>query len=343
LADVPSAAKRFMHSLTGRVKEIRQMVPQLLAITCSALIGQMPSGSGAIEGTVYVVSDGRQPGAGVEVALRVALNGQFVPLAETTADAQGKFSFAPLPLGQEYIYLPGANRDGIHYPGQRIQLSVQQPRASVTLEVRDAVEEPCPLVARRHEIVIRPQPGSLSVSEKILIDNPTSKCYVGRPAHDGAEPVTLELSIPPDFEQTTFQREFFGRRFSLVDGKLVTSLPWQPGARELEFTYVLRNDRKHLVWERPMDLPSSQVVVSVQSDEPDAVFCSLGSTPVRREGEVLYESDGTTLPPGHVIRVELGHLPATFITYGRWLTPLVLLTLIGGAAVVNARRRRRAG
>ena len=89
----------------------------------------------------------------------------------------------------------------------------------------------------------------VTVTESMSIDNPSSLCYVGKSPVSGAEPVTLQLAIPADFERTTFHKEFFGRQFSIVDGKLVTGVPWPPGRRELAFTYVLACDEGGYVWQ----------------------------------------------------------------------------------------------
>ena len=181
-------------------------------------------------------SDGKMPVGRAEVVLRVKLHGQFVPVEKTNADAQGKFLFQHLPVGDDCQYRPGANQDGVHYPGPPIKLTSRLPHADVTLTVCSSVTHPNPLVIRQYEVIVRPEPGALNVTETILVDNPSSTCYVGRPDHEGAEPVTLQLAIPSDFERTTFHKEFFGRRFSLVDGRLVTGIPWTPGRRELKFT-----------------------------------------------------------------------------------------------------------
>lgn len=318
------------------------MIPKLLLVICWVAAGQTGGNDGRISGIVVNVSDARTPAGGAEVVLRIRLQGEFVPVAQTTADAQGRFLFKDLLVGSGYEYLPGANRQEVHYPGPRIRLTPQRPSAEVELVVHDAVTHPSPLVIRRHEIVVRPESGVLHVSESILVENPSSKSYVGRPTGDGAEPVTLELAVPSDFERLTFHKEFFGRRFSMVGGKLVTTIPWTPGQRELKFDYVLRNARKHRVWQRPLDLPCSSLSIAVQTNRPDQVRCNLPPGPVEHNAElsmVRFASAERTLPAGHVIRLELGELPVPWTVYGRWLALGVLAVLIAGASVVTFRRR----
>jgi hypothetical protein len=344
------------------------MIPKLLLVICSVVGAEAPRPAmggvrayhtppsragasemsprwegGQIRGIVVNASDGNRAAGGAEVVLRVKRYGQFLPAAQTTADPRGRFVFGDLLLGEQYEYLPGANHQGVHYPGPRIKLTAERPHAEVELAVRDSVTQPSPLVIRRHEIILQPEPGALRVTESMLVVNPSSKSYVGRPAHEGRQPVTLRLAVPSDFQRLTFHQEFFGRRFSMVDGKLVTSIPWTPGGRELKFTYVLRNSAAHRVWERPLDLPCSRVCVCVRTTRPQQVRSNLPPGPIQRSGElstVRFESDERTLPAGHVIRIELGELPVPWTVYGRWLALLVLVTLIAGASLVMIGRRR---
>lgn len=321
------------------------IVWELLIAASLVVAGDPCADVGVIGGIVLDASDRQSPLGGVEVVLRVDFQGQFVPVEQTTTDAQGRFCFEQLPVGGNYLYLPGANRAGVHYPGRRIRLTAEQPRADATLTVCEAIAEPNPLVVRRHEVDIRPEPGALKVTETLLVDNPTSKCYVGRADRSDGQPVTLGLSIPSDFERTTFDKEFFGREFSLVDGKLVTRIPWTPGKRELTFTYVLPIAGQQRVWQRPLDLPTSHVRVRVHTPKPEEIDCSLNAAEVRRVGEqseATFESNGSVLPAGNVIRVALGHLPIPWMFYGRWAALGVLVAMIGTAVAISTGRKNRA-
>jgi len=319
----------------------------ILLTSCLALPGQVPQSNGSIEGVVINATSGKTPAGGAEVMLRMRVDGQFVPVAQTTADENGKFRFKELYVGREWIYMPGANRHEIHYPGERIELTRANPNARIELEVCDSVSTPNPLVIRKHEIEIRPESGAVRVTETILVDNPSKTCFVGKAGHEGSEPVTLQLSIPSNFERTTFYKEFFGRRFSLVDGKLVTSIPWTPGKREVKFTYLLANSEKTFQWQRPVDLPCDDVRIVVHAERPDEVACSLERDSMQPDEAVENElvavtflSDGDRLPPGKVLEVQLGHLPLSMMAYGRWAALAILLGAIGATGIATVRRRR---
>ncbi len=315
------------------------MLLTLLLLAGSVSGANPPRPEGVIEGVV-VRAAGHTPVAGAEVVLRAKVNGQLLPVAETAADRQGRFRFRRLPADGGQVYLPGANRDGVHYPGPSVRLSPLRPRAEVTLAVYDAVAFPNPLVVRRHTITLRPEPGVLRVTESILIDNPGAACYVGQAAGENVEPVTLQLAIPAGFAQITFASEFFGRRFSLTDGKLVTGVPWPPGQRELTFSYVLANAQRHYVWRRPLDLPSTKVRAVVRGNQPERPRPGPNGAPQKEDGEIAFDSGQHVLSAGYVLCVELEHMPVTLMTYAPWAATAVLAGLLLATCLPAIRRRR---
>ncbi len=297
------------------------------------LLGHLPPDVGSIRGVVVNGSKDMIRLGGAQVVLRVQLDGQFVVAAEAVANDSGEFTFDNIPTDSEYIYLPGANHEGIHYPGSRIQLSRQAPTAQITLTVYETVSEPCPLVVLRHDIAVQPEANALRVTESLLIDNPTSFTYVGQPAPGSSRATTLRLSIPADFRRTTFHKEFYGRQFTLIDGHLVTDVPWTPGQREVAFTYVLPNENRCRIWERPTDLPCDHLRIDVHTQNPDQVQCNLSRTSDAPPGSVTFESIDHTLPAGYLIRLQLQKLPMSFAVYGRWLALAALAVLVIATAL----------
>jgi len=287
--------------------------------------------AGTILGTVVNTSTGTPVPCQVAVVVQVQVKGQFVPFRDVISDKQGRFRFERLPAGDGVVYQAGATRHGIFYPGPRIRLTDLQPIARTQLSVCDAVDGPNPLVLKKMDVTIRPETGLLKVTESLLLENPSHTCYVGQAAHDGADPITLELSVPPDFERTTFDQEFFGRRFAMINNKLVTSVPWPPGQRELRYTYVLRNTQEVSRWTRPLDLPCSAVTIRVEGKSANEVRCKLLRQTTADGNTVVFESAGQGLPLGQILQVDLGRLPLPWMTYGKWIAVAILLVLIMGA------------
>jgi hypothetical protein len=310
-------------------------------MTCVAAAGAAPQPHGSIGGVVLNATRGNAPVPHADVVLRLRAAGQLALFRETKSDAEGRFFFAHLPVGGDFHYLPGANRDGVHYPGPALRLTAEHPHAIVELAVSDAVTDPCPLIIRRQRISLYPEPGALRVDESLVIDNPSTSCYVGAAGPGNAPPVTLRLAIPADFSRVTFGDDFFGPRFSLLDGKLVTSIPWTPGRRQLKFSYVLRNDQRVRVWERSLDLPCEDLRVEVHAENPEQIVCNLPKSLAKAEGLAAFQSAAATLPAGEPIRVQLGRLPVPWTDYARWLSPLVLLGLVAVAGYFMLRRPKR--
>ena len=302
--------------------------------------GQVGAMDGVIRGVVVNASDEGNPCGQTDVVLRVQVHGQFVSVEETVTDSQGNFAFTDLPLDSNVIYLPGANRHEIHYPGPRIRLDAARPTADVTLAVRDAVATPCPLIVKQHEIVLHTEPGALHVTEAMLIDNPTLETYVGLAEGEVSQPTTLRLGIPAGFERITFEKELFGRQFAVVNNTLTTGIPWMPGRRWLRFTYTLRSEDAHRDWERTIDLPCQDMLLRVQHDKLDEVRCSLGEGMIR-DGECVFQSNGATLAAGDTLQVEFGALPVPWFRRARWIALGLLVALIAIAAIVSGRRRPR--
>jgi hypothetical protein len=312
----------------------------LSLIIGALLLAQPQSDAGSIGGLVVNSFRDNSTEGSAEVVLRVELDGEFVVVEQTTADRDGRFRFEGLPLDQGLVYLPGANRDGVHYPGPRIRLSKDRPNADVVLRVQETIAEPNPLVIRDWELLLVIEPGVLRVTENLVIENPEPRTYVGRTPEGGAEPVTLQLGISPDFERVTFDKEYFGRQFALIGEKLATDLPWTPGRHQLGFTYVLRNDGRRRIWTRPLDLPCQHVRLTVHTSDADAVSCNLGASPSRAEGTLTFDSNERELQPGFVIQVELSRLPVSVMIYARWIILAALALMIAGTLVLLKRRGR---
>ncbi len=127
----------------------------------------------------------------------------------------------------------------------------------------------------------------------------------------------------------------------MANNKLVTSVPWPPGERELRYTYVLRNTQEAARWKRPLDLPCSNVTVRVEGKSPSEVRCETLRQTTAGEKSVVFASAGQGLPAGQVLQVELGRLPLPWMTYGKWVAVAIMLGLIAAAGWLHFRRGGR--
>jgi hypothetical protein len=305
------------------------MTTATLLLAALIVPGAVPDLHGEITGRVVDGAAAHRPLAGFQVVLCVEVEGQPVPVETTISAADGRFRFAELPVGDDFVYLPGANRNAVHYPGPRLRLDAQNPRAQVELIAYDTVAAPCPLMVREHRVQVRTANGCLQVSESLVVVNPGNRTYIGE-SLGGMPPATLRLSIPDDFEKVTFQKEFFGRQFMVLDGRLLTSLPWPPGERTLEFTYLLPVEQSHRLLRRRLDLPTSLLTVTID-DQTRCHACNLPPQTSQPPGEKSFVSRGQTLAAGYVLELELGELPVPIMAYAKWVALLVLGGLIAAS------------
>jgi hypothetical protein len=315
------------------------MLVFLLSLTIGiATSERLPEPAGTIQGVVVNGTQGNQPLEDVAVILRAGADGELVPVAETKTDRYGKFLFEQVPLEPTLVYLPGANCDGVHYPGQRVRLDPSNRIEQVTIVAFDAVTAPCPLIARRHDIEVTVEDQALKISEELLISNPTRATYVGQSMGSGP-PVTFWLSIPKNFDRVTFDQEFFGRRFLVVDHRPVTDIPWLPGERKLRFSYHVPLAESAGHFHRPLDLPSSNVRVRVHGANQQQVSCNLPRSDAT-DGQLVFAAAGEQLARGFAIDLQIASLPFPWIQYGRWGS-VIALAVLAGATVAIPRLRRR--
>jgi hypothetical protein len=315
------------------------MIGWIAVAVCCAISAASDGAQGVIGGTIVNGSQGRSPVAGVKVVLRAEVEGSLIPIAETTSDDLGRFEFAQLDGARDLVCLPGANYQGIHYPGRRVSGIGLRPIAAQTIAVYETVAEPSPLIVARHEMDVRSEVGVLVVSETMIVDNRSLKTYVGSETTDGQTAATLRLSIPPEFEKVTFAKEFFGRQFQLNGETVETHIPWTPGQRELKFTYRLPVEHRDWLFSRPLDLPTEHFQLRISGDQIDEVSCNLALTRTTTENTVVFTS-AAALPPGHIIEVRFGDLPVDWAAYARWVA-LASLALLVLATYLYTRLSRR--
>lgn len=315
------------------------MLAFLLLLTMGITAAESPpEPGGTIQGVVVNGTQNNEPLEGVEVLLRAGTHGELTPVAETKTDRYGKFLFSQVPPDPTLEYLPGANRDGVHYPGQRVHLDASNRIANGKIVVYDAVASPSPLVASQHDIDIVVEQRALKVTEQLRIANPTRVTYVGQSMGYGP-PVTLQLSIPQNFDRVTFDKEFYGRRFFVVEHRPVTEIPWLPGKYELKYSYHVPLADSAGQFRRLLDLPSTDVRIRLLGADARRVSCNLPRSQESGE-QVTFASVGEQLPQGFTIEMQLKSLPVPWMKYARWSSVVLLVVLAGATVTIHLLRRR---
>jgi hypothetical protein len=297
---------------------------------------QQTENGGSIVGVVLNGSNNWKPIAGAEVVLRAGVDGLLDTVASTKTDLYGKYRFSSLPLDRDIVYLPGVNREGIHYPGHRVQLNERNWIEHVQVLAYDATSA-SPLALQRHDIDIDVEDGVLCVNETLWVVNQSRVTFVGPLNHEGG-PTTLRLAVPKSFDRVTFEREHYGRRFRVVDGGLATDMPWPPGSYKLAFKYRLPLGEIRGTLRRSLDLACAQVNVRIKEQHADRVVCNLPAS--SQQGDAVRFSNPTgVLASGFVVEVTISGLPLSWAFYSR-TGALAAVGILIVATLLRSRRRK---
>ena len=68
--------------------------------------------------------------------------------------------------------------------------------------------------------------------------------------------------------------------------------------------------------------------VSIRVDQPGQVACNLNRASRQEDGEIAFESGERPLSAGYALRVELGNMPVSAMTYAPWAALAILTGLI---------------
>jgi hypothetical protein len=310
------------------------LILPLLAFDLSAA---PPERLGTLEGVVVNGSRGDEPVGGAEILLRAGRDNHLEEVDRGKADSAGKFIFR-VPCDLRLGYLVGADRDGVNYPGERVRVDERYPHQQVLVRVFDALESPSPLTAARHDIELLIDQELMTISETLVVQNDSKKSYVGERVGSNP-PVTLRLRIPPNFDRVTFAKEFYGRRFRIVDHELVTDIPWPPGVRELRFSYRIPLEGSAGRFHRAVDMPCTEFTVRVRGTNLDRLSCNL---PLKHKAgnEAVFASAGGQLRTGDTVELQIGKLQPPWSFYARWAAVGMLSVLILLSAA-NSRLHRR--
>lgn len=322
------------------------MIVPILVLSCAGLSpGVEPHQNAIIQGVVVNGSKSARPVAGAEVVLLAGKDNQFARVANATSDANGFFVFdlGRLLLSSDLTYQPGANWNGVHYPGSRFRLNPHEMSPTVRLVVYDTIAVPSPLVAEVHEINVRVSPGVINVTEIIVVDNPSTATYVGGAATNESmtAPTTLSMAIPDGVSHITFNREFDAQNFQLVEGRLVTNAPWPPGKRQLAFIYQLPLENKELMFKRALDLPCNHARVTVSGEGIQEITCNLTRVTSSDVVPIIFDSAGQ-LAAGSLLQLQLHDASISWIVFARW-GAIILLGVLLAATIIRLALRSKPG
>ena len=203
---------------------------------------------GEIRGQVqHGTADGIVP-AGTRIQLRYGSPTAGFTVAETTIDADLRFSLPDIPLRQDYSYVLGAVYDGRLFSKRLPQLSSREVPPAQTLTIYDVTTNPLVVDVARIDLFIEAvawedRGAGLYVSQLVRFRNSSDRIYTsGRAFDDGREAVLL-LQFPRGAHALS---DDHGGRYVLIENmdnlpnSVIDTQPVTPGAEhQIALEYFL--------------------------------------------------------------------------------------------------------
>ncbi|MBN1642651.1 MAG: carboxypeptidase regulatory-like domain-containing protein [Anaerolineae bacterium] len=218
-----------------------RIAPSLLAIAllCATLAPPAwADGAGAISGAVRNGTSGGGAPAGLGVTLRVFRGMEEQPPRTAVTDAEGRFRFEGLDVGDDWIYLAWVTYADVVYASGPLSLAAEEPVQQIVLSVYETTTDArIARVGRAHVFVTAAADG-LAVTELYVFENATDRTYVGVDELDGRR-WTARFELPAASRDLVLDDGALGARFLSIEGGFVDTEPHWPGSTQVLYSYVV--------------------------------------------------------------------------------------------------------
>ena len=235
----------------------------LVAVSLFMLITARVAGAATpIAGTV-TDSTRNSPAAGATVQLLRPNGGDkaWTLVKSARADAAGHFDFGAPPLAADDLLLARVAWQGYDYEvpaydgaGRLKQFdpNLKINPAQLAVQVFDSTTDAPPLTAIVHHIAIETKDRDLKCTERIVLENPTRRTYIG-----GADHVTAQFDIPPGAHDVALDPEIKNATLTQQGNTVSIAMPITPVAynnrNAIIFNYVMSWPLS-VPWNRAIDL-----------------------------------------------------------------------------------------
>ena len=216
-----------------------------------------------VSGVVFEETN-NHPAPNAVVELLRARDGQSSPIAKTRADAIGRFSFAPQNVAAREILVVRTNWTGYTYVAPAFdstgelakQTNVKIDPAKVRLSVYQTTTEIVPISFMAHHLAIESKASGLKCVERIIVENPTKKTFLGL----GTRRATVLLQLPPNAKNVkldpTITDAKIEKRGDKNSGDYAVIKPIPPTAYESRSLIIVNYDMdwpSTLPWKRTLN------------------------------------------------------------------------------------------
>jgi len=263
--------------------------------------------AGEIRGTVFVRSFPAHPVAGQRVRLEIVERGS-TSTRDTTADPQGRFTFAGLPLGGLRVFLVQVDYRGVPYT-RRVELTPAAPTSDVPFAVFESTEDRAAVHGTIAFGVLEPLQRGLRVSIIQRLENDTDRAVVVTEE----DPLVFPLPDVSPSPRGTEPIEFVGgwHNPQAVRGAITDAIPVLPGVMEVAYAFGFepRATSATLRWRFPYGATDVELLVAADRGIGVSGSDLHAAGAVTERGQRYARWSGGPVNPGAAVSVRLDGLP----------------------------------
>ncbi len=313
---------------------MKQIAGILLVVFLVFLVPQIATAqetpAGTISGEIISGTEGSVVGAGEQVSMLIYQDGVLVETRSSETDSEGKFRFADVSTDIIYGYMFHIYYSGVdYYAGEWIAFGDGESDKSVSINVCESITSDEAIRVVHAHTIISFYEDSLEISESFLFSNDGDRTYVGHEGHSTSEGTGILIFTFPVEAQVS--ADFFESFILLDDVTFADSLPFPPGERQIDYSYVLPvSNPKDCIIPLYINYPTDTLRVMVQGSDVEVASDQLVEIePISAQtGEQFIQLMAENVADGSVINISISPSPGKF----DWVA--LILWILAGLLVV---------
>lgn len=320
----------------------------------------MQAASRGIMGSLAVRAVQGSKGGGdvgpAEVEIELLHRDQIIQRFKTKLDEHGVVVVGDLPVEMGVRALVRVKYANVLYQDVGPEMNAANPSASVEVAVFETTDQvPDWKVSMRH-VRLSASAGAVSVSETVVVTNPSDRTWLGGPANAQGRRSVVSLTLPAGARDVSLESGFHGWCCTALSDRTITvQMPLMPGEATYRFSYKVDSPagRAELLFAAPVRCEHLALFVSGggATVEPRGVAPAALPPSSESPGMRMYQGDG--LAAGTQVGMLLANVPgapppdkARQLGVPALLALALLTGAVGGGTLValaRARHRRRGG
>lgn len=195
--------------------------------------------TGRLTVRAVLASEGKTtPVPGAEAHIHLFHNNKPFKEIKVLLDEQGSAVVADIPVVMGVVPLVRVQYQGLTYQETGRPLDAATRDGTIEVKVYESTEDtPAWRIPMRH-LMIKPGDASATVTELVIVDNPSQKTWLGKDPDEKGNRATVDLCLPEGAREVTLESGFHGWCCTSLQGRVLrVRMPMMPGQARFRFSY----------------------------------------------------------------------------------------------------------